>query len=620
MEYLKTLCKTVSSFWIPRRSAPEGQQTNLPASTTATATTTTTTPDITTPTPATSAAQLYTPSIEGVLGHGSMSPTSKTQDWLSSAQSGQFVEGDFERVRYVKGMRRKRILTSSRNPRTMVITTEKYRRLMQLRTLASGSGLRRKLSFDSHYPRAETQVTDDGGDNLDGDTIVVDEDTPAKRQRLMDNIAFWGTPTSAIQVNKEKTVVEADTLVKQEKELGLDADVETEVEDSEKTDAAPDLNEDLETDAHTGSDASESDDGMVFVSPHQVKAGRGLKTSSAADDVYRPSPEIVDRNLVKDTARADHESDLSEEEIMGKQYAVKKNDRKEVTFDFNMEKARRWADAVKLPNGHWGEAEQDLYFRLAMRGFEPLVPSSWQLDFSTLPESLFSYPGDNAPFIQSDKELEFRAIKALSDLFNLGNQVRDRQFVRLDPEPVMHRSIDNYIKWALQDSNFSNHPNAMPVHAVHTCKPSETTRYAVQTLNSRLVALANRYREAWKSTINTETSFNKNNNDNEGDACTNRDGTHSFPVITGFLICGPIVAVLTLDSNPKAHPVLDSNTTAKFISQFDFGEPGQDVWNALAVAIAVVRMRKTMAQLETDWKEKSTWMVGDLAEDTDPDF
>jgi hypothetical protein len=86
---------------------------------------------------------------------------------------------------------------------------------------------------------------------------------------------------------------------------------------------------------------------------------------------------------------------------------VRKNDRKEVTFDFSMEKAKRWADAVKLPSGHWAEAEQDLFFRLAMRGFEPIIPSNWKLDFNTLPESLFSAPGTQAPLISAVCGREF---------------------------------------------------------------------------------------------------------------------------------------------------------------------------------------------------------------------
>lgn len=72
---------------------------------------------------------------------------------------------------------------------------------------------------------------------------------------------------------------------------------------------------------------------------------------------------------------------------------ISRNEKSEVVFDFSTEKARRWTDAINLPENIYNESEQDLFFRLSMRGFEPVLPSHWKFDFPTLPLSLFPEPG-----------------------------------------------------------------------------------------------------------------------------------------------------------------------------------------------------------------------------------
>jgi hypothetical protein len=112
-----------------------------------------------------------------------------------------------------------------------------------------------------------------------------------------------------------------------------------------------------------------------------------------------------------------------------------------------------------------------------------------------------------------------------------------------------------------------------------------------------LFTLANRYRDAWRLTPSIEIGHQNNSG---GDESHTQYANRSFPVLTGFLICGPLVAVITMDSDPKVYPLLDSASNGKFIAQFDFSESGQDVWNALAVAITVTRIRKTIIQLEEE--------------------
>ncbi|EGD90107.2 hypothetical protein H113_02597 [Trichophyton rubrum MR1459] len=131
-------------------------------------------------------------------------------------------------------------------------------------------------------------------------------------------------------------------------------------------------------------------------------------------EVYRPSPKIIDKNLLKQIVRRDaHESDLSEEEIYGSKYSIKREIKRDLDIEFCMEKARRWAAAVEGPSGNWADAERDLYFRLAMRGFEPVLPHGWKMDFMTLPGSLFKPANDHTAYISSRNE--FRGMYSPSE-------------------------------------------------------------------------------------------------------------------------------------------------------------------------------------------------------------
>lgn len=110
------------------------------------------------------------------------------------------------------------------------------------------------------------------------------------------------------------------------------------------------------------------------------------------DEIYLPSRRTVHRQPFKQhsspkrNGAEDWMSDEEEEyiEIVG----VSKNEKDNIVFDFSLEKAKRLAAAVSLPDT-WSKAEKELFSRLAMRGFEPLLPRHWQHDFSTLPQSLF---------------------------------------------------------------------------------------------------------------------------------------------------------------------------------------------------------------------------------------
>ena len=196
--------------------------------------------------------------------------------------------------------------------------------------------------------------------------------------------------------------------------------------------------------------------------------------------------------------------------------------------------------------------------------------------------------------------------------------MRDRALSGFRPECTIGRQINTYIKWALTDANIHNRPNSIPLYAVYAMRGSQNSRTALNILNHRLVTLANRYREAWR----VRPSVEGVSEPTTGGATTPTECYlhRKFPVITGFLICGPMVAILTLDSSPVSNPDIPPDTAGKFISRFDFGQEGQDVWNALAVAICVIRVRKNMLELIEDFPDDPMWTIEEKLDLSDPDI
>lgn len=143
----------------------------------------------------------------------------------------------------------------------------------------------------------------------------------------------------------------------------------------------------------------------------QLQQKKGRSVSKINDDeLYLPSPKIVNRGTSNRqlllNGVEDGLSDDDDDEYIDR--SLSRNEKKGVVYDFPLEKAKRWAAAINLPENTWSEAEKELFFRLAMRGFEPLLPRHWQLDFPTLPDTLFSVPDDQRdPLFQPFKDSDF---------------------------------------------------------------------------------------------------------------------------------------------------------------------------------------------------------------------
>ncbi|KAK4941097.1 hypothetical protein LTR10_018897 [Elasticomyces elasticus] len=285
-----------------------------------------------------------------------------------------------------------------------------------------------------------------------------------------------------------------------------------------------------------------------------------------------------------------------------------------------MEERRRYVAAIQLPrnSGIWSQTERDLFFHLAYRGFEPLLPQNWMLDFGTLPISVFVHDDtSDLPLVQNVVDNQFRAARALRQLFEAGHDVRDRVYVSPGShrEKILEKTVKRYLKWALMDVGFrqSSKADYFPVHAVVTRRKGQTTLQTLENVAVKLQRLAERHQRARhiRPSIEIQTT-----DEVEADETRVIEDDDALPTLIGLVIISSVVAVVTLSpfsqpaaqSSPRIRQTASPQTSdpgaqsthkgdcspdsLRIIAELDFSQKDQDVWNALGVAIVAMQIRK----------------------------
>ncbi|KAJ5140029.1 hypothetical protein N7448_003437 [Penicillium atrosanguineum] len=300
-------------------------------------------------------------------------------------------------------------------------------------------------------------------------------------------------------------------------------------------------------------------------------------------------------------------------------------DREDLEDILTREKARRLATAVKVPDdSNMSEEETNLYLGLALRGIKPVMSFTWSKDFNTLPESLFAVP-DNSDYqeerlpFHTHKGTDFAAIRAFRELLEVGGFVRDCRLLTLEPQVVIRRSVKKYVRWAISDAALRVTSKSLPVHVIYTQKSDQMALSAVHGLSKKMESLANRHRQ-----LHTESYKGKLLRGAKRLASRARskelEPLQYWPTLVGFLICGPILSIVSLDTNPNSVTwIKDSESRVKYLGQFDMSEVDQDVWNSLAIAIAVISMRKTMSSLADTYEGPLIPRLRRHGDDTDDD-
>lgn len=266
---------------------------------------------------------------------------------------------------------------------------------------------------------------------------------------------------------------------------------------------------------------------------------------------------------------------------------IERAERDDVVFILSREKAKRMAQAVKVPEDtKMGSEEKSLYLDLATRGCYPVLPSDWKKDFATLPESLFP-TGDeeidesNFPFAVQ-KGSNFYAITALHEILKVPGRVRDCRLLTVRPQDVVKKAIRRYLRWAITDAGLKKKRKTAAVHKIVVQGREENTLQVVQRVIARLERLAKKHQDMYSRTKDPY-----------------------WPTLVAFCLCGPIVTILSVDTDPESATWEEGNSNyhAKYMGQFDMSEDDQDVWNSLALAIAVIHIRRTMTRLADQYPD-----------------
>ena len=310
--------------------------------------------------------------------------------------------------------------------------------------------------------------------------------------------------------------------------------------------------------------------------------GRTPSMSSESSDSDIPETPTKRGKNKRDELRAESPAYAPSSSSEDEQVEIPKRERDSILYILTQEKALRLKRAVKVPvSADMGGQEENLYLSLALRGCKPVMPSTWQKDFSTLPESLFTSEDgviekeSPNPLLKPLGHPDFHAIKAFKEVLHLGVNARDCRHLTIEPQMVTAKAVKKYLRWAMDDRGLKTSPGTIPVHAIHVQKPGQSALECLTQLTRKLERLALRFQEAIK-----DPQF------------------HYWPTLVGFSLCGPVMTLVSLDSDPLASAWNgEADTPVKIIGDFDLTDQDEDVWNSLAVAICVIHTRDTMAQL-----------------------
>ncbi|KAJ5893516.1 hypothetical protein N7495_005207 [Penicillium taxi] len=253
-------------------------------------------------------------------------------------------------------------------------------------------------------------------------------------------------------------------------------------------------------------------------------------------------------------------------------------------YELTNERPNTVVEPVQVPpDSGMGAGETRLFISLAERGYKPLMSGHWADDFETLPASLFTkvkngkIPENEQGLVFKEKKgSEFDAIKALQELLTVGGRFRDCKMLKARTERIIHHAVQKYLRWAIKDGNLKISPEMIPVHMVGCQRGDEDTITIITRASKKLERLAKRHQDAHADFENPY-----------------------WPTLLGFILCGPIFSIVSVDTDPKdaRWSSTASDTPIKYLSYFDISDFDQDVWNSLAIAISILHIRDTMAQL-----------------------
>lgn len=253
-----------------------------------------------------------------------------------------------------------------------------------------------------------------------------------------------------------------------------------------------------------------------------------------------------------------------------------------------------------------------LFERIQRRGTEALFPSSWQLDFLGLPDSLFLSAFSNPSYaairsLSSDQSSEFRGKLAFERLLLVGRSARDRlelntlrksQNEHLSVEAIIKQEVKRFLHWSSTDADIS--PKSLS-HFITFCTRSrnpvrnnpddlqEVYQDMTCKMTQKLTRLARTHRDSVETLVARDIHKSCRSKDKSIQALGRLDNYRleraRSTTIYGFCICDSILVIVALNARSPDSPV-------RTLLTLDYTDSSQDLWNTLAVALTIMSARE----------------------------
>ncbi|KAK5118237.1 hypothetical protein LTR85_008217 [Meristemomyces frigidus] len=408
------------------------------------------------------------------------------------------------------------------------------------------------------------------------------------------------TPSSGTGQSKRARMMESADIEDEE----MDYASEYELENDEDVQMDQDEGEEGE-DGEEESDDSEEEDGEDVEGEADEESEEDEDTDELASGISNvrmqsTSPASLAKLQYEDEDDVEQDTTLvvSEEE-----YNRNSPPNRRKVIHIPEEHSNRGVSTEDLRAAGWSDDHIELVQHIAMRGFEPLLPSYYTMDYRYMPDTLFSRY--NNAIISSARGEHYKGIVALNKLLELGGRVRDRVLLdgRVTPEQQVRISLQLYTKWANADAGLDQN-TAIPILALEMQPADTDPRELQERVRRKMARLHARYEEVFRVRRSIETT--------PSSASTKL----SYPVPQLYAI----IASHTFIALMAYRPELVAEGQIKLVSHFNMEDKNYDVWNALALAIIVCHARNMQMRIAEETGLGVKQQGGEVEPEDDPDL
>jgi hypothetical protein len=321
---------------------------------------------------------------------------------------------------------------------------------------------------------------------------------------------------------------------------------------------------------------------------------------------FQGSNDTVDSDRISPTPR----SPLSEQNPKQESHLTPEEKLKAINeaIDVRAKYELQIAQCAQMIQQGWEEDTILAYLKLDRRGFEPLFPSTWKIDFVLFPPILFTEDVKNA-FIRSVSGKDWRAVHEFDNFCKVGTEVRVSQihhtYPARRPEAMLTKYLKTYLKWAWWDAGLTEdlELGRLPQLIAIKCAKYREIHYPdrAEILQERLLM---RLRSMGDKLLEVLKFAAPSKNDSEY--------LIDPPTLFGFAVLDSLVGIVAYEPLTR---------TSRTIGFFNFDDRHLEVMNTISLAIlmhwvrfGLIRLRDA---LEEQPESEMSWSGEDIGHISD---